>query len=158
MAESDADRVWKWMKSICFCMMSHWSGEKPVARPMTAFVRRAEHSIYFFTDARVTTNVELQRSPNVCLAFSDIRRQKYIWVYGTATVNSDRGKIGELWNIAAKVWWKSPDNPNIRLITVNPEEAEFWDAPGNIISGLDVAVALIKGSHPHAGHHKTVQL
>jgi general stress protein 26 len=78
MAENDGDRVWKWMRSIRFCMMSHWSGEKHVLRPMTAFVRRQEHRIYFFTEARVTINDELQRSPKLCLAFLDIRRQKYI--------------------------------------------------------------------------------
>jgi hypothetical protein len=30
--------------------------------------------------------------------------------------------------ISAKVWWRSPDNANIRLIKIAPREAEFWDA------------------------------
>jgi hypothetical protein len=26
-----------------------------------------------------------------------------------------------------------PNNPNIRLIKVRPIEAEYWDAPGNLL-------------------------
>ena len=54
---------------------------------------------------------------------------------------------------------RTPDNPNIRLIKVMPEEAEYWDTPGNFISGLKVAFALVKGTYPnHDGEHRKVAL
>jgi hypothetical protein len=65
----------------------------------------------------------------------------------------------EVWTMSAKVWWKSADNPNVRLIKVTPREAECWDAPGNFFSNLRVAFSLIKGSPPgHAGEHHKVTL
>jgi hypothetical protein len=59
--------------------------------------------------------------------------------------------------IPGKVWWKTPDDPDIRLIRVTPAEAEDWDAQGNLISDLRVPFALVTGGYPRAGDHKKVQ-
>jgi general stress protein 26 len=123
---------------------------------MGAFVRPEEGAVYFFTDERAHMDDEIRQCPKVGLAFADTRRQKYVSVSGTAEISPDRDKIKELWAIPAKVHWKSPDDPHLRLIKVTPEQAEHWDAPGNIISGLDVLFALATGTHPRAGEHKKV--
>jgi general stress protein 26 len=94
----------------------------------------------------------------VGLAFADTRGQKYLSVSGTAEILSDRDKMKELWAIPAKVWWKTLDNPNLRLINITPVAAEYWDAPGNLISDLSVAFALVTGGYPKAGEHKKVPL
>ena len=125
---------------------------------MGAFVRPDENSIYFFTDDRAHKDDEIRQYPKVCLAFADTDGQKYVSVSGTAEVSRDRKKIEELWAIPAKVWWKTPDNPHLRLIKVTPEQAEYWDAPGNVISNLKVAFALVKGTYPPAGKHDKVKL
>jgi general stress protein 26 len=156
--KKDTDKIWELMESISFCMLSNWDGEKLHSRPMGAFVRRDEGAIYFFTDERAHKDDEIRRFSRVCLAFADTKGQKYVSVSGTAEISRDREKIEELWAIPAKVWWKSPDNPNIRLIKVIPEEAEYWDAPGNLISGIKVALALVKGTYPDAGEHHKVAL
>jgi general stress protein 26 len=124
---------------------------------MGAFVRPEEGAVYFFTDQRAHKDDEIREYPNVCLAFADIRKQKYVSVSGTAEISADRDKIEELWAIPAKVHWKSPDDPHLRLIKVTPEQAEYWDAPGNIISGLDVVFALATGTHHTVGEHKKVE-
>ena len=72
---------------------------------------------------------------------------------GRAEVSFDRSKIKELWSIPAKVWWDSPDDPNICVIKVTPEEAEFWDAHGTLLSNVKMAIALATGSHLDAGEH-----
>ena len=158
MAKHDVERIWELMNSISFCMFSNWDGTRLHSRPMGAFVRRDEGAIWFFTDDRVHKQAEIERYPKVCLAFADIRRQKYVSVSGTAEISADRKKIKELWSIPTKVWWKTPDNPHLRLIEVTPEEAEYWDAPGNFISDLKVAFALLKGTHPKdSGEHRKVE-
>lgn len=158
MAQNDLDRVWELMKSISFCMLSNWDGERIHSRPMGAFVRPEDGAIYFFTDDRAHKDDEIRQHPKVCLAFADISGQKYVSVSGIAEIGRDQNKIEELWAIPAKVWWKTPDNPHLRLIKVIPEHADYWDAPGNVISSLKVAFALVKGGYPDAGEHEKVNL
>ena len=135
-------------------MFSNWTGTELHSRPMGAFVRREEGAIYFFTDERAHKDDEISRYPQVCLAFADTSGQKYVSISGLAQISADREKIEELWAIPAKAWWKTPDNPAIRLIKVTPQEAEYWDAPGNIVSSFKVAFALVTGGYPEAEHKK----
>ncbi|MBV8566224.1 MAG: pyridoxamine 5'-phosphate oxidase family protein [Methylobacteriaceae bacterium] len=158
MADTDADRAWELMEKLRFCMFSSWTGARIHSRPMGAFVAREENAIYFFTDVRAHKDEEIAKHPQVCLGFADSRGQKYVSVNGTAEVTPDRGKIHDLWSIPAKAWWKSPDDPNIRLIRVTPHEAEYWDSPGNIISSIKFAFAVATGSRPDAGQHEKVAL
>jgi general stress protein 26 len=158
MSESSIDRVWELMESVRFCMFSTWNGTQLRSRPMGAFVRRQEGVIYFFTDLRAHKDEEIQQFPNVCLAFADTSGQKYVSVSGTAEVISDRRKIEELWSIPVKIWWSSPDDPNIRLVRVRPIDAEYWDSPGNVISSIKVAFALLTGAHVNYGEHKKTSL
>jgi general stress protein 26 len=156
---ADVDRVWELMKSISFCMFSNWNGERLRSRPMGAFVRRDEGAIWFFTDDRAHKDDEIRDFPKVCLAFADTHRQKYVSVSGHAEGSVDRDKIKELWSIPAKLWWNSPDDAHLRLIKVTPEQAEYWDAPDNVITGLEVAFHLLKGSTPKGiGEHRKVTL
>jgi hypothetical protein len=39
-----------------------------------------------------------------------------------------------------------------------PQEAEYWDAPGNLVSSVKVAFALVTGAHVDYGEHKKVSL
>ena len=158
MAQTDLEKVWELMTSISFCMLSNWDGEKIHSRPMGAVVRAEENAVYFFTDERAHKDDEIRQYPKVCLAFADPHGQKYVSVSGTAAVCRDQKKIEELCAIPAKVCWKTPDNPHLRLIKVTPEQAEYWDAPGNVISNLKVAFALVKGTYPAAGQHEKVTL
>jgi general stress protein 26 len=159
MATDPADHVWSMMEDLTFCMLANWDGQKLHARPMGAFVRRNENAIYFFTDANAEKDREIARYPRVCLAFGDPGKQDYVSVSGAATITNDRAKIKELWSIPAKAWWKSPDEPNIRLIKVIPEQAEFWDSPGNMVSNLKIALAAVTGDTPKkVGDHAKARL
>ena len=157
MPNNDVDRAWDLMESVRFCMLSTWNGHELRARPMGAFVRRDEGAIWFFTDQRAHKDDEIRRYPRVCLAFAETGSEEYVSISGTAAITDDRDKIGELWSAGAKVWWGAVDNPAIRLVTVQPQEAEFWDSPGRIISNLKVAFALATGTHLDPGKHKQVR-
>jgi general stress protein 26 len=158
MAEVTIDHVWDLMESVRFCMLSTWNGTKLRSRPMGAFVQRQEGVIYFFTDVRAHKDEEIREFPKVCLAFAETGGQKYVSVSGIAEINSDRKKIKELWSIPVKIWWESPEDPNICLIKVTPQDAEYWDSPGNLVSSIKVAFALLTGAHVDYGEHKKVLL
>ena len=69
-----------------------------------------------------------------------------------------RAKIKDLWGPSAKAWWDSPDDPNIRLLTVKPDDAEFWDGPGKIIGTIKMVAAAATNSRPNYGENRKVAM
>jgi general stress protein 26 len=153
---SDADRVWELMARISTCMLTTHDGDHIRSRPMTAFVRREEDAVYFLGDARQHKDAEIEQNPNVGLAFAD--GQKFVSVTGHASVSQNKAKITELWSPTVQAWWGSPDDPNIRLLTVTPDDAEFWDGPGKIIGTIEMIVAAATHSRPNYGENRKVTM
>ena len=155
---ADVDRVWELMNKIGFAMLVTSDGDKLRARPMSACLKRDENAIYFLTDARHHKDDEIARDPSVNLAFADAGSQKYVSLTGTAVVGNDRAKIKELFSTPAKAWWDSADDPNIRILKITPEDAEYWDAPGSVISYAKMAAAAMTGTRPEIGDNSKVAM
>ena len=144
----DVEHAWNLMEKIGFAMLVTLDGEKLRARPMSAYVRREENAIYFLADARRHKDEEIARHPEVNLSFADTGGQKYVSVSGKATVSNDRARIKEMFTTPAKAWWGSAEDPNIRILKVTPDDAEFWDAPGKVISTIKMAAAAEQAHMP----------
>ncbi|WP_316163012.1 pyridoxamine 5'-phosphate oxidase family protein [Bradyrhizobium sp. SZCCHNRI20481] len=154
----DQGRVWDLMKKIGFAMLVTRDGDRLRARPMSAYLARDENMIYFLTDARHHKDEEIARSPEVNLSFADAGSQKYVSLTGTAAISNDRGKIRELFSTPAKAWWDSAEDPNIRLLKITPDDAEFWDSPGTIVRYVKMAAAAVSGTRPDLGDHRKVAM
>jgi len=154
----DADRAWELMKKIGFAMLVTRDGDRLRARPMSAFVEREQNAIYFLTDARRHKDEEIARNPAINLSFADAGSQKYVSITGTAAVANDRAKIKELFSTPAKAWWDSAEDPNIRVLKITPEDAEFWDSPGSVISYVRIAAAAVSGTRPDLGDNRKVAM
>jgi general stress protein 26 len=154
--DGDTDRVCELMDRISTCMLTTHDGDHIRSRPMAAFVRRDEDAVYFLGDAHQHKDAEIERNPNVGLAFADGR--KFVSVTGHASVSQNKAKIKELWSPAAKAWWDSPDDPNIRLLTVTPDDAEFWEGPGKIIGTIKMIAAAATSSRPNYGENRKVTM
>jgi general stress protein 26 len=154
----DIDRVWELMKKIGLAMLVTRDGDKLRARPMSAYPERENHAVLFLTDARHHTDEEIARNPGVNLSFADPGHQKYVSVTGTAVVSNDRAKIKQLFSTPAKAWWNSADDPNIRVLTITPDDAEFWDSPGSVVSYVKMAAAAITGTRPDMGDNRKVAM
>jgi general stress protein 26 len=144
------------MDRISICMLTTHDGEKIRSRPMAAFVRREEDAVYFLTDAARHKDEEIADNPNVGLAFAD--GHKFVSVTGHAAVSHDRAKIKDLWGVSATAWWDSPDDPGIRLLTVTPDDAEFWEGPGKIIGTIKMLAAAATSSRPSYGENRKVTM
>jgi general stress protein 26 len=158
MNDNDVTRVWDLMEKISIAMLTTWTGEKLRARPMDARVRRKENAIYCLTDARHCKDEEIAKYPKVLFAFADTGSMKYVSLAGHASISNDRAKIKELWEPTAKAFWDSPDNPAIRLLTLTPESAEFWDSPGKMIAFARMAFAAATGAKPDIGENRKVAM
>ena len=70
---------------------------------------------------------------------------------GRATVVEDRSKIREIWKPSFKVWFpEGAEDPNIVLLHIKGEEAEYWDSSGvNRFRYLIQSIkAIAKGTTP----------
>ncbi len=157
-SSGDTDRVWDLMKKIGFAMLVTRDGDKLRARPMSACLDRDNNAILFLTDARRHKDEEIARDPHVNLSFADPGSQKYVSLAGTAAISNDRAGIKQLFSTPAKAWWDSADDPNIRILKVTPDDAEFWDSPGSVISYVKMAAAAVSGTRPNLGDNRKVAL
>jgi general stress protein 26 len=154
----DVDRAWTLMDKIGFAMLVTRDGAKLRARPMAAFVERNDNAIYMLTDARRHKDEEIAQHPDINLSFADTGAQKYVSVTGTATVSNDRARIKQLFSTPARAWWDSANDPNIRVLKVTPDDAEFWDSPGTMVSYVKMAAAAVTGSRPDVGTNRKVAI
>ena len=154
----NVDRAWELMKKIGFAMLVTRNGDKLRARPMSAYLERENNAIFFLTDARRHKDEEIARNPNINLSFANASNQKYVSLTGTAVVSNDRAKIKQLFSTPAKAWWDSAEDPNIRVLKITPDDAEFWDSPGPVISYVKMAAAAVTGTRPDLGDNRKVTM
>ena len=154
----DAERAWELMQKIGFAMLVTRDDDKLRARPMSAHLERENNAIYFLTDARRHKDDEIARNPGINLSFADASAQKYVSLTGTAVVSNDRAKIKELFSTPAKAWWDSAEDPNIRVLKITPDDAEYWDSPGTVVSYVKMAAAAVTGTRPDIGENRKVSM
>ena len=50
------------------------------------------------------------------------------------------------------------EDPNIRVLKITPDDAEFWDSPGSVISYVKMAAAAVTGTRPDLGDNRKVSM
>jgi len=123
-----------------------------VSRPMAPLEMAADGAIWFFTDIKSTKASQL-RSLN--LAFTDADRGTYVSISGHGQIVKDAATIKRLWTPAAKPWFpEGPKSPNLCLIKIVPEIAEYWDAPDcKMIRMFAMAASILTGKPIGTGDH-----
>ena len=154
----DAKHVWDLMEKIGFAMLVTRDGDKLRSRPMSAHVEPDSNEILFLTDVRRHKDNEIAKDSHVNLSFADTSGQKYVSVSGRAEVSNDRALIKKLFSTPAKAWWDSAEDPSIRVLRVLPDEAEYWDSPGTMVSYVKMAVAAATGTRPDLGVNRKVAI
>lgn len=160
MSETDLDRVWEIMEDISICMVTTHAGGHMRSRPMHAIPDRDENAIYFITDTRGAKDEEIAAAPDVCLGFADIGDNTYLSITGFAVMLRDPITAEELWSTEAQAWWpRGPRDPAVRVLRVEPEQAEFWDTRGNSITvALRLLAARMSGRQPDLGVSRKVNV
>jgi general stress protein 26 len=124
---------------------------RPMAAPQMAF----QGELWFFTLADAPSMVESQHHHQVNVSFADVEHQDYVSISGTASLVRDRQKMEELWSPWFSVWFpQGLKDPNLALLKVDVEKAEYWDAPSSTMVHLyGVVKAALTGKGTHAGEH-----
>jgi general stress protein 26 len=157
---SDIDTVWDIAESIKICMLTTVASRQLRSRPMHAVPDRDQGCLWFITDHRGAKEEEIKGAPEVCLAFADTHSNTYLSMTGRAEMLNDSSKACELWSAEAQAWWpKGAADPDVRVLHVVPENAEYWDTRGNsIVVALKLAAARLSGRPPDLGENKKVSL
>lgn len=156
--QGDPKHVWDMMQEIGMCMLASRDGQEIRSRPMAAHVDRDERMVYFLTDAASHKDEEISANPAVCLAFADPKGNDYVSVSGHAAVSNDRAKIRDLFSTPAKAWWDDAEDPQIRVLKVQPNEAQYWDGPGRVMAFARMLMAAASDTRPELGDNAKVRL
>jgi general stress protein 26 len=151
-------RAWELMKSIQFALFTTWDGQKHAQWPLSATPDRDSGTVDFLVSIKGGKYDHLDEFPAVTLGFADPGGPKFVVVNGRATLSNDRARIKELWSPFAKAWWDSADDPDIRLLTVQPEQAELWDSPNRLVATAVMLTAAVTGAKPPVGDHGSVRM
>jgi len=160
--ENDLEKLRELVKDIDFCMLTTVDeGGDLHSRPMSSNGDIDEDGdIWFFTNASSHKVSEIAKLPKVNVSFADTDNQRYLSVSGTAQLVRDRAKIEELWRPEFKMWFpEGKDDPEIALLRVSLEKAEYWDSPSSTIGfALSFVSSLVTGKQPDMGENKKVDL
>jgi general stress protein 26 len=150
------------IKDIEYAMLTTVDKEgKLHSRPMaTNGEVEFDGDVWFFTYANSLKVDEVQRHHEVNVSYAAPNKQSYVSLSGTAELIRDRNKLEELWQPQLKAWFpKELNEPDIALIKVSVEKAEYWDSPSSIVANTIAMVkAVATGETAKVGEHEKVQL
>jgi general stress protein 26 len=157
----DSTRIWDIIEKVGVCMLTTRSARGLRARPVEARPDRGAGLVWFVTDVRGSKDDEIEASPDVGLTFIDHAEKAYLSLTGSAIVRDDHAKAAEIWASTDNVWWSGPDDPNVRVLRIEPRLAELWDGPSSrIVVAYEFAKARLTGEEPNLGENRkrTVRL
>jgi general stress protein 26 len=133
---------------------------KLVSRPLGTQQVEFDGDLWFATGADSEKVAEIKANPRVNVAYASASRNTYVSVSGKASIVADKAKIDELWSPAMKIFFPGgKDDPNLRLIRVRAESAEYWDGPGTVIGkALYLLVASVSDDPAAMSDNETLQI
>ncbi|MDQ6622778.1 MAG: pyridoxamine 5'-phosphate oxidase family protein [Verrucomicrobiota bacterium] len=150
------------IKDLDMCMLTTVDDDGSLrSRPMSNNGEvEFDGDLWFFTYGASHKVDEVKREERVNVSFASPEKSRYISMSGTAELVRDKAKIKELWKPALKAWFpKGLDEPDIALLKVTVEKAEYWDSPGSKIAHmLGFMKALATGTQYDGGENEKIDL
>lgn len=142
--EESIEQVAEIVKDITIAMLVTLDADgRPRSRPMSTQRTPFDGTLWFCTSRDSDAAGDIEREPRINLAYASSGSERYLSVTGSAEVVDDRAQARALWSPILRAWFDSPDDPDLRLIRVDVEHAEYWDTPGGKVASL---FALVKGA------------
>ncbi|GAA0492692.1 pyridoxamine 5'-phosphate oxidase family protein [Salinibacillus aidingensis] len=130
MKQDDIETLWELIKNVDTAMLTTATEEGLVSRPMRTQEVEFDGDLWFFTKKETDKYDEILHNQDVNVAYAG---KSYVSVRGKAEIVEDLDKKKEMWSkVHEKIMQTSYDDPNIILIKVKVEAAEYWEE-GNFI-------------------------
>jgi general stress protein 26 len=103
------------------------------SRPLETVEVDREGRLWFFTQASSPKSAEIAAHDHqVNLSYADPRDEDFASISGTARVVRDKDKMRALWAGRLERWFpRGLDDPDLALLEVRIDKAEYWDEPRN---------------------------
>ena len=157
----DVSKLAELIKDIEIAMMTTVEDDgKLHSRPMATQKEKFDGDLWFFTKLHSVKVQEIKHDERVNLSYGLPDKNRYVSVSGVANLVTDKGKMKELWQPTLKAWFPDElEDPEISLLRVNVETAEYWDAPHNTVVRLAGFVkATLTGQEYKPGENKVIDL
>lgn len=156
----DFEKVAELVGQTKFAMMTTLEEDGALhSRPMATMEMDAEGNLWFFTSAQSSKVEDAMKHRQVNFSYARTDKQDYLSICGTSTVVRDREKMKQLWTPWIKPWFPNGlDDPDLVLLCVRIRDAQYWDAPGNIVMRIaGLAKAIATGNHDGLGENRKVE-
>lgn len=129
------------------------------SRPLATLQLDSQGRLWFYTSITAPKVGEIDRHNHVCVSYANPDENDYVSISGVTQILRERAKIKELWTSWAKPWFpQGPDDPDLALLCVTIESAEYWDSPGSrMLQLFGLARAIQSGEEGALGEHGKVQ-
>lgn len=163
MADSRHDdnaRIWSLIKDARVAMLTSERDGRLYSRPMVASQKAFDGSLWFFTRRSSPKVDEVEAHRQVNVAYASAPDNSFVSLSGQATVVQDRADIEAHWNEWIKTWFPDgKDDPDLALIRVDVDTAEYWDAPSSkMVIAFDYLKARVTGKTPDVGENRTIDV
>lgn len=131
-----------------------------IGRPMAVQQVEPNGDLWFFTSKSSRKAQHIQANPQVGVTFSDNKDGTWISVSGNAVLVEDKAKAEELWNPLLKAWFSDGvESPDLVLLKVQSEGAEYWDSPSSkVVTLFSMVKGAVTGKSADPGQNSTVDL
>lgn len=148
------------IKHIQTAMLTSEDGPHLRARPMVAAQKDFAGELFFYTHASAHKVREVGAQERVGVSYADSHHQLYVSLSGTAEVVTDKALIKSHWSEPMRTWFpKGTEDPDIAILKVSVDQAEYWDAPSSAMVHLFGYVkAVTTGQSPHPGENEKVAI
>jgi general stress protein 26 len=129
------------------------------SRPLQTLELDSLGRVWFFTSGSAPKVGEINaHGHHVNLSYADAAKQNYLSISGTGIITRDRARMEALWTPWAKVWFpQGLDDPDLALLCVEIDKAEYWEAPGSAVKRLyGLAKALATGDKSAIGDNEKI--
>jgi general stress protein 26 len=107
------------------------------SRPLMTLEMDREGRLWFFTELSTRKVGEMDQHRKVGLSYADVARQAFVSISGRVRLLRDPDKARDLWTQRLKPWFPSGlDDPDLGLLEVTVEQAEYWDVPASRMQRL----------------------
>ncbi|HSV14919.1 MAG TPA: pyridoxamine 5'-phosphate oxidase family protein [Tepidisphaeraceae bacterium] len=149
------------IKGVRIAMLTTTDGDGSLhSRPMATQSADFDGELWFLTGQRSHKVQEINRDHHVSLSYADPSDNRYVSISGTARLVRDRKRAEDLWNPMYKAWFpKGLDDPELCVLRVTPERAEYWDSPSSaVVHMVGFVKAALTGKPADAGEHGEMRL
>lgn len=127
------------------------------SRPMTALEMDSAGDIWMMTSRRTMAPLVGNGGVDANLSLMDDDKSTYLSVACRVALVDDAARKEALWSAVGRPWFEGPNDPDLTLLRITPQQAEVWDGPhGSLTRVLALAASVVAGREVGLGEKRDI--